>query len=307
MLGIDIGGTKISAAVVDTDGRLLTEPVITPTPAADGAEAILRAALGVALIARERCGVEARSAGVGSAGVIDGKGVVISATDVLPGWTGTPLAARLSEGLGLPVTALNDVHAAAVGEARAGAAAGYRRVLVVTVGTGIGGAFLSNNELDLGPGRIAGSIGHLPITRCEVRTCSCGVGGHAEAYASGPAIERAYREMVGNTLGLRQIARLRKQGDPAATHVIDQGAAALGEALAAAANLLDPDCIVIGGGVAQLGAALFDGASRAYRSTVLPPARGVPITRAALGPVATIVGAALSSTKHAGVIPTTAG
>jgi glucokinase len=297
-IGIDIGGTKTAAAVVGPDGDLLSDIITTPTPAAAGPDAILRAAIEVALLARERGGVDIEAVGVGAAGVIDSHGVVASATDLLSGWTGTPVAGRLAEALQLPVVAINDVHAAAMGEASFGAAKGRERVLVVAVGTGIGGGFVRHGVLELGQGAIAGSIGHIPISRGALRRCSCGVLGHVEAYACGPAIERTYCELTGVRIGLREIARLQQQGDPTASAAITAGAEALGEAIAAAANLLDPDCIVIAGGVSELGPSLLDPVRDRYRSGVLPTARDVPVLPAALGLGATIVGAAVAALRR---------
>lgn len=294
-LGIDIGGTKTAAAIVGPDGSLLGEPVVLPTPATEGAEAIIATVIRCARQVLAQSTVTVTAAGVGSAGVIDRHGVVTSATDLLHGWTGTPLAARISDGLGLPVTVLNDVHAAALGEAALGAARGRHRVLVVAVGTGIGGALIRDGELDLGPGGIAGSVGHLPISRSLGRSCSCGVPDHVEAHASGPAIERTYRELGGEATGLRRIAERQAAGETLAGRAIREGARALGEGIAAAANLLDPDCIVVGGGVAELGAVLLDTVRRTYRERVLPPAREVPVVSASLGPGAALVGAALAA------------
>ena len=295
-IGIDIGGTKVAAGVVSAEGHLLGEPAITPTPAQEGPEAICRVALAMARrAAGNHPGTEITAVGAGSGGVFDRSGAVISSTGLLKGWTGTPLAAILSADLGLPAIALNDAQAAAIGEARAGAAAGYRHVLVVAVGTGIGGAFVRQGHLEPGPDGIFASVGHLPLTRAAATPCSCGVAGHLEAYASGPAIERAYAAATGQAAHLPEIASRACDGDQAAATVIFEAATALGEGLAAAANLLDPDCIVIGGGVAGLGDALFDPARAAYRAHVLPPGRNIPILPAALGAHAAIVGAGLAA------------
>ena len=306
-IGLDIGGTKISAAVVDHEGNLLCKPLVTPTPAKEGARAIVETTIDLARSARDRVTNElgelmVGAVGLGSGGVFDDQGVVTSATDLLSGWVGTPVASWLSKGLGIPAYVINDVHAAAVGEALCGEARHYARVFVVAVGTGIGGGLIRLGKLDIGPAGIAGSIGHIPVVTTTPRLCSCGLMGHLEAYSSGPAIERAYRDLVSQkgeakdqTLTLRDIATLSEEGDPIAGAVILDAAQVLGQGIAAAVNLLDPDCVVIGGGVANLGSALFQPAAEAYRHCVLPPAREVPLVPAALGTNAAIIGAALAS------------
>ncbi|WRS30653.1 ROK family protein [Actinomycetaceae bacterium MB13-C1-2] len=297
LLGIDIGGTKTSGSLVTDKGQLIGSPVKLPTPAAQGADAILGTAGRVARALLEATDEAVESVGVGAAGVIGPDGVVVSATDLLSGWTGTDIAGSLSASLVLPVRALNDVHAAAVGEAAVGAGRGCRRVLVVAVGTGIGGAFVRDGLLDVGPGNVAGSVGHLFVPRGDGRLCSCGVVGHAEAYGSGPSIESIYREWGGDLLDLRQIETRMLEGESLASRAVAQGAEALGQALAAAANMVDPDCIVIGGGVANMGEPYLDIVRRVYRSCALPSARSLPLIPAKLGVSAAIVGAALWSSQ----------
>ena len=148
VIAADVGGTKIRAGLV---GRGAVSHVhAAATPAAAGAAAVLeRTAALVAAVrdAAARDGLSARAVGLGAAGVVDPhRGVVVSATEALPGWTGTPLAAELAARTGLPVRAVNDVHAHALGEAAAGAARGTRDCLLVAAGTGIGGAVIAATD-----------------------------------------------------------------------------------------------------------------------------------------------------------------
>lgn len=297
LLGIDIGGTKTSGSLVTDEGDLVGSPAKLPTPATQGPNAILETAGNVARTLLDGVAGSVTSVGVGAAGVISPNGIVVSATDLLSGWAGTDIAGSLSASLGIPVRALNDVHAAAVGEAAVGAGRGYRRVLVVAVGTGIGGAFVQDGTLDVGPGNIAGSVGHVFVPRGDGRLCSCGVAGHAEAYGSGPSIESIYREWGGDPLDLRQIEARMLEGEDLAARAVTQGAEALGQALGAAANMVDPDCIVIGGGVANMGEPYLDAVRSVYRTCVLPSARNLPVVPANLGVSAAIVGAALWSSR----------
>jgi glucokinase len=203
------------------------------------------------------------------------------------------VAGVLAEALGLPAVAINDVHAAALAESQRGAGAGFERVLMTTVGTGVGGAFVHDGALDTGRTGSAGSLGHIRVAGVE-RVCSCGAVGHAEAVASGPGMERTFRELDGENAGVREIAILARAGDPIARAAIEEGAAALGRALVSAATVYDPSVIVIGGGVSELGGLLFDPAIAVYRAESLAVMRDIPILPAALGVSATVIGAALA-------------
>ncbi|MEU8800099.1 ROK family protein [Spirillospora sp. NPDC048819] len=260
---LDIGGTKIAAALVDADGTVLRRER-TPTPAGGGAAVLASAArmldgLGDAPI---------RALGVGAPGVVDqDTGRVVSATDVLPGWSGTPVRDVLADLTGLPVTVVNDVRAMAYGEAQAGAGAGLHRVLHVSVGTGVGGALTTLGRLEHGAHGTAGEIAHLLVSERGPVPCGCGRRDHLEAVASGPAI--------------------------AATGDAPRAGSLLGRALAGLLAVLDPDAVVIGGGVAQIGAPFLDAVIAAFRAEALPPLRGTPVVPARLGTDAPLVGAAL--------------
>lgn len=266
-MGLDIGGTKLAAGVVDGDGRLL-RTCRTATPRTGG-DTVLAAA--AALVVQVLDGEQAAALGVGAPGVIDPvSGTVLSATDVLPGWTGTPVRAALSRSTGLPVTVDNDVRAMALGEVRAGAARGFGTVLFVSVGTGVGGAIACGGRLRRGGHGTAGEIAHLLAGRNGPIACGCGRRDHVEAVASGPAIAAA--------------------GGGAA---LEDAAAVLGRALAGLVTALDVDAVVVGGGVAQSGEAFFRPLTEALHAEVLPALREVPVLPAALGADAPVIGAAM--------------
>jgi glucokinase len=294
-IGIDIGGTKTCAGVVDGAGRVLHH-AIRPTPAQDGADAVLATAGDVAIEMLEwaACAdVTVGGAGAGSAGTVDARGVISHATDSLPGWTGADVAGRLSERLNLNVRVINDVHAMALAEHRFGAAVGSATALVVAVGTGIGGAIVTAGALSAGRTGTAGAVGHLAVPAAEPRTCPCGRVGHVEAYASGPAIVADYISRGGAADNLEQVAANASAGDERACQAIASAGMTLGTALGGLSNVLDPDVIVIGGGVAQLGHLLFDPLNRALRAQTLPGPDTVAVRTAALGPLAGTVGAAI--------------
>ncbi|MEW2352310.1 ROK family protein [Spirillospora sp. NPDC029432] len=259
---LDIGGTKIAAALADGDGTVLRRARV-PTPRGGGTAVLDAAARLLDGFAAE----DVAAIGVGAPGVVDPAGRVVSATDVLPGWAGTPVREALAERTGLPVAVVNDVRAMAYGEARAGAGAAFRRVLHVSVGTGVGGALTTAGELERGAHGTAGELAHLLVPERGPVPCGCGRRDHLEAVAAGPAIAAT--------------------GDPAGAGGV------LGRALAGLLAVLDPDAVVLGGGVAQIGAPFLDAVTAAFRAEALPPLRALPILPAALGTDAPLVGAAL--------------
>lgn len=290
LAGVDIGGTKTAAALITPEGVLLDRTVL-PTPAERGPAAVLdTAARAVALLGRSVDAV-----GVGSAGVIDPRtGRVRSATSALPGWGGTDLRGLLAARLGLPVGVDNDVNAHALGEHWRGAAAGHACVLLLTVGTGVGGCLLIDGRVHHGAGGAAGEAGHLPVPAAAGLPCPCGGIGHAEAAASGPAMTAAYRGLTdAQDATLAFVDSLAKEGDPTALAVLRKGATALGEAVGGLVNVLAPDLVLLGGGVSRCGPAWWDVLRATVASHLVPAVAGTPLRVGSLGDDAALYGAAL--------------
>ncbi|KAB1913199.1 ROK family protein [Micromonospora sp. AMSO31t] len=286
IVGIDIGGTKTAAALVDPGGQV-RERREAPTPARSGPEAVLDAA---ARLAADLLGATTGPVGVGTAGTVDPTtGGIRYATDSLPGWTGTPVAAALAARLGRPVRVTNDVTAAALGECWAGAARGHAHVLLVAVGTGLGGAVIRHGRVETGARGAAGEVGHLPAPGAERLRCGCGRHGHLEAIASGSGLAAAYAIETGTRVTGRTVADRAAAGDGVARRVVDRAGAALGAALAGLVALLDPDAVLVAGGA---GAGLLPAASAAYAAEVPAGWAGVPLRPATLGADAVVVGAA---------------
>lgn len=297
VVGIDIGGTKIAAAVVLADGAV-RHRVERPTPAREGAEAILDAAAAAGAESAAQAGVAPVAYGVGSAGAFDEQGVVVSSTDHLAGWCGTDVAAGLTRRLGAPAMVVNDVHAAALGERAAGAVPD--RFLFVAVGTGIGGAVVSDGRVLRGASGMAGSVGHVRIPSSRRRICSCGGVDHVEAFASGPGIELTYAEFTGRALGLREIGRLAAGGDVVAAQVIRVAAEDLGESLASSVVALDPGIVVIGGGVSGLGELFIAPLAERLRGALQRPFSDVEVVLARAGTDAALLGAGALAARDAG-------
>ncbi|WP_425308520.1 ROK family protein [Ammonicoccus fulvus] len=300
VVGVDLGGTKIAAAVVNEDG--VPGPVVTvPTRAAEGPDAVLDAvaeAVGqaTAQVRVHGTGTGLAGIGVGTAGAIDsGTGVVVSSTDTFPGWVGTNIADGLRDRLGpIGASVLNDVDAHVLGESWRGAAIGVGSLLMVAAGTGIGGALMVDGRLVVGRHHLAGEIGHMPAVGADGLRCPCGRLGHLEALAAGPAILRRYHALggdpeVGDT---RAVVARAAAGDGTATRSVTEAAAGLGRTVAGLVTTLDPDLVVVGGGLAQAGPLWWDAFESTLRAELVEALADVGVVPAALGPVAAIIGAA---------------
>ena len=287
-LGIDIGGTKIAGALVTAEGRV-TRRTNRPTRVREGGARVLEETLSAA---RELLTPEVVGIGVGTGGQVDTtRGVVVSATDLLPGWAGMPLKRAFEDALGLPTWMENDVNALAVGEARFGAAREKGSVVFLALGTGVGGALLLDGKLHHGAHWAGAEFGHLLLTMDpQARRDVGGNAGTLEAYASGPGLLQTWREITGNTDDA--VMGTDVPSLPGGPEAIARTGEYLGYGLVSLANALDPDIIIIGGGLAALGDLLLGPARRVLSARALPGPAQCPVVPAALGPDASVIGAA---------------
>lgn len=304
-IGIDVGGTKIAGGVVDEAGTILAEArVESPADDTDRIEQTI-----VSLVQGLRADHEVDAVGVGMAGYIDSGRSVVMFTPNLA-LRDVPLRADLEATLGLPVVVENDANAAAWGEFAFGAGADVDDLLLLTVGTGVGGGIVIDGELLRGAFGVAAEVGHLRMVPGG-HPCGCGNRGCLEQYASGSALVRNARQRaVGGSPESRPLVE-RAGGDPAAITgpMVTAAATAgdpfcidllaelgrwLGEGIAALATVLDPAVTVIGGGVSQAGDLLVAPARAAFLGEVIAPEhRPVQEIRTArLGNRAGIIGAA---------------
>jgi glucokinase len=308
--GIDLGGTKIQAVVVDAARKPLGS-ARRPTPTKGGPDDVageMVAALGEAAAA---AGVEPGSlkgVGVGSPGVIEG-GDVTSARN-LPGWEGTfPLASTLESQLGCPVALGNDVQVATDAEFSLGAGRPYSSLLGVFWGTGVGGGLILDGKPWLGCGG-AGEIGHV-VVKIDGALCTCGRRGCMEAYAGRAAMEihaRHLHEEKDRKTDLFKLmkehdrtrltsgiwARALDKGDELATELIDRAIGALGAGIASALNVLDVESVIIGGGLGvRLGEPYTERIAEAMLPHLFADSRPPPVAVAALGDLGGAIGATL--------------
>jgi glucokinase len=221
----------------------------------------------------------------------------------IPGWDHLPLADRLERELGVPALVANDADAAALAEWRFGAGRGVRHLLYLTVSTGIGGGVIVDGRLHRGERAWAGEIGHMPL-KPDGPPCPCGRDGCLESLASGLSVARAARELLQERphgasmlsalplerISARDVAAAARQGDPLARAVWDESMAWLGMGIAAAANLLNPGRVVLGGGLTRAGALLFDPIRRVVAERALDPQ--IEVVPAALADEVGVLGGA---------------
>jgi glucokinase len=309
--GIDLGGTKIQAVVVDADSAVLGQ-ARHPTPTSGGPADVAAAMAAALREASEAAGIEPAAlagVGVGSPGAIDADAGTVTGARNLPGWAGTfPLADVLGEQLGTPVSLGNDVNVATDAEMALGAGRGSRSLLGVFWGTGVGGGIVLEGKPWLGRGA-AGELGHIVIRR-EGRRCPCGRRGCLEAYAGRSAMEARAREKHedGRKTDLFKLmeqhgrtrltsgiwARALERGDKLATELVDEAVLALGAGVASAVNLLDCETVVIGGGLGvRLGEPYVARIAEAMQPHLFVDERPPAIRLAALGDLGGAIGAAL--------------
>lgn len=300
-VGVDVGGTKLLAVAIDDRGAPLDEMKV-PTPR-DG-DGIVEAV--AAIVAGWDRGVSALGAGI--AGMVDRAGI-LRVSPNLPTLTDYPFEVRLAGRIDIPVIVENDATAAAWGELKAGAATGSGDALLVALGTGIGAGFVSGGVLQRGANGFAGEAGHMMVDP-DGPACPCGRRGCWERYASGTGLGRLARAAAeaGRAAGVVELAggpdeNIRGEHVAAAAAAGDDGAlAVLGDfawwvaaGIANLVNVLDPEIVVIGGGLAEMGDLLLDPVRDRYADLVLASGHrpAVAIVTAALGEKAGAIGAAL--------------
>lgn len=289
-LGLDFGGTKLAAGLADETGHLLAIERGPTDPEAGTAGAMDTMRRLVAAMTDRRS--EIAGVGISFGGPVSADRTRTLLSHHGPGWEDVPLVERVAAIWRCPVTMDNDANAAALGEVRFGAGRGFRNVLYLTVSTGIGGGVVIDGELYRGSRGLSGEIGHT-IVEPGGPPCPCGKRGCLEAVAAGPMIARAYAAAgTATDVGAEDVFRRAAKGDPIARDVLDRAIRGLGLGISNAINLLDPDLVVIGGGVSKAGDALFVPLRRAVRETCSPsPPDAVPIRPAALGDAVGVLGA----------------
>jgi glucokinase len=304
-VGIDIGGTKVLAGVVESEGQVLA---LERRPT-EGHDVRKVEDTIVELVGELGDRYDVAAVGIGAAGFVDVTRTVVMFSPHLD-WRREPLRARVAERIRIPVVVDNDANTMALAECRFGAGRGHRFVLCITLGTGIGGALVLDNRVYRGANGMAGEFGHIQVVP-DGHRCECGNRGCWEQYASGNALVRDARELVRSTSPMAQylrslvggdadaldgpeITQAARDGDPLSVELIADVGRWLGVGLAGMAAAFDPGCIVVGGGVSAAGDLLLGPTRQAFsRSLTGRGHRAEPtIVQAQLGPNAGVIGAA---------------
>jgi glucokinase len=309
VIGIDLGGTKISTALVDRAGRIIAHDY-RETLAAGGPQVVIGRMADAARQVMAHAGVgrsQVAAVGIAAPGPLDIAAGVAVAPPNLPGWDRVPLRQEIEDALGITTALEKDANAAALGEHRFGAGRGVAHMIYVTVSTGIGGGLILDGKLYHGAVGMAGEIGHMTLLPNGPR-CGCGNRGCLEALASGPAIARQARERVAHgvptriadlaggdleRITARLVAEAASQGDAEAQQILAEALNYLGIGMANLVNLFNPQLVVIGGGLANIGEPLFEAVRRAIgRHAYRAQAQAVRVVRAELGDHVGVLGAA---------------
>ena len=310
-LGLDVGGTKIEAGIVDRLGNVMCRERVL-THAADGSHAVLNRIHNLldgvlADLGPDRAQVG--GLGVGVPGAVDEATGIIHTLVNLTGWSGMPLRDILHSRYRLPTFITNDANAAALGEYMFGNGAGFRHMLYITASTGIGGGIIIDGNIVSGANGAAGEVGHM-VLEPHGEQCGCGNRGCWETISSGTAIAKTARQriMSGEKSLMTKLADIEAitaehvflahdQGDALAAQVVDRALYFLGLGIANLVNILNPEGIVLGGGVTGAGQIVFSVVESVVQQLAYGPAKTVRIRPARLGAQAGVVGAAALAMK----------
>ncbi len=298
--GVDVGGTTVKIGLFSGDGKLEEKYEIATDKSDQGAHIIEHIAAKLdEIIAEKSYGIlDCMGVGIGLPGPVDW-GMILGCVNL--GWGIFSIVEEFSKAFhNVPVYAGNDANIAALGEYVAGAGKGMKNMMMVTLGTGVGGGIIIDGRILEGANGGAGEIGHIPVNPQEQDTCGCGKKGCLEQYASATGIVRIaekLRKENGNTAlpagcTAKQVFDYAKEGDELAMQAVEELGRYLGLALASCACVLNPEGIVIGGGVSRAGKILLDVTEKNFQTYVFKPCRNVKFSLAELGNDAGIYGAA---------------
>lgn len=307
-IGIDVGGTNVKIALVNEKGGIVYSNSI-PTRAEMGYEYTvnsMKEAIKELLKETNTSAKDVEGMGFGFPGQIDCQKGVVRLAPNIPGWVDVPIAEIMEKEFGIPTRVDNDVRCAALGELNFGAGKGCENLVCITVGTGIGSGLIINGKLVRGASNAAGEIGHIKLDMTGGPLCGCGDRGCLEAFASGPSIvamaeeyikggkSTKYRELANPDITPYVVSVAAQQGDPVAKRIFTIIGEYIGVGLASVVNLLNPEKIIIGGGVAAAGDILMTPIKETLVKRAMPISGGaVEVVPAQLGNTAGVIGASL--------------
>lgn len=310
-IGIDVGGTNVKIALVDKSGKIIYSNSV-PTYAKMGYEYTvnnIKQAIKDLMKETNTTAKDIDGIGFDFPGQVDYKTGVVKLAPNIPGWVNVPIAQMIEEEFHIPTRIDNDVRCAALGEMKFGAGQGCENFVCITVGTGIGSGLVVNGQLVRGASNAAGEIGHIKLQMKDGLICGCGDTGCLEAYASGPSIvamaqdyitggkSTKFREMAaaeGGEITPYMVAKAAEAGDPVAKRIFAIVGEYIGIGLTSVINLLNPEKVIIGGGVAEAGDLLLDPIRKTIKERAMVVAgSAVEIVPAQLGNSAGVIGASM--------------
>lgn len=310
-IGIDVGGTNVKIALVDDNGKIIYSNSV-PTYAKMGYEyTVNNIKQAIRDLMKETNTTTSDIEGIGFdfPGQVDCKTGVVKLAPNIPGWVNVPIAQMIEDEFHIPTRIDNDVRCAALGELKFGAGRGCENFICITVGTGIGSGIVINGKVVRGATNAAGELGHIKLQMNGGPICGCGDTGCLEAFASGPAIvamaqdyikggkSTKFREMAaaeGGEITPYMVAKAAEEGDPVAKRIFEIVGEYIGIGLTSVINLLNPERVIIGGGVAESGELLLAPIRKTIKERAMVVAgNAVEIVPAQLGNSAGVIGASM--------------
>ena len=308
-IGIDVGGTNVKIALVDGDGKIIYSNSV-PTYAQMGYEYTvnnIKQAIKDLMKETNTESKDIQGIGFDFPGQVDCKTGVVKNAPNIPGWVNVPIAQMIEDEFHIPTRIDNDVRCAALGELKFGAGRGCENFVCITVGTGIGSGLVINGKVVRGAANAAGELGHIKLQMEDGPLCGCGDSGCLEAFASGPSIVAMAQEYLkgGKSAKFRElagdgeitpyiVAKAAEAGDPVAKRIFEKMGYYIGMGLTSVINLLNPEKIIIGGGVAECGELLLEPIRRTINERAMKVQReAVEIVPAELGNSAGVIGASM--------------
>lgn len=302
VLGVDIGGTTVKIGLLSTEGEKLDLWEIPTRTENDGVNILpdISSSIKTKLAEKKIDVNQVEGIGIGAPGAVSSDGVIYQAVNL--GWHQMDVAGTLSEATGLPVRAGNDANVAALGESWKGGGQGYSNMLLITLGTGVGGGIIVDGKILNGATGSGGEIGHIHLNDGEPEACGCGNHGCFEQYASATGALRLARRKLeatdapsvlrGKDYSCKDIFDAAKNGDEVASEIAKEYGSFLGKGTAAVACVTNPEIIVIGGGVSKCGGMLFDLLKPSFEEYVFKGCKNCKFALATLGNDAGVYGAA---------------
>ncbi len=309
-IGIDVGGTNVKIALVDDKGKIIYSNS-SPTYANMGYEYTvnnIKQAIRDLMKETKTDSKTIQGIGFDFPGQVDYKKGIVKLAPNIPGWVNVPIAKMIEDEFQIPTKIDNDVRCAALGELNFGAGKGCENFVCITVGTGVGSGLVVNGKLVRGAANAAGEIGHIKLQMNDGPICGCGDTGCLEAFASGPSIvamaqdylksgkSTKFRELAGaeGEITPYLVAKAAEAGDPVARRIFEIIGTYLGMGLTSVINLLNPEKVIIGGGVAEAGELLLAPVRKTIQERAMVVAReSVEIVPAQLGNSAGVIGASM--------------